>query len=226
MGQRQTGMSSLSNAISGGMRSLRQIKFESVRDWRSWSSRLNLAAALSVAVVVGLGGTWYALTSSRGVRDVISGPWRAVIEIGAAEANPYARAIIARRGSAPMLAAELISFTATRDSRGARLTSDCVYELHGTQLETRLWTMAVLEAEGNALPVDGGPHEITSQGVLRARDGSFEITLAERANPGNWLSTGHDQRLSLVLRLYDTPLFANGGLTDIKMPEIVPVRCS
>lgn len=218
-------MGILGNAIGGTLRSLRRSGFESYRDWRPWSNRLNLAMALSVAVVVGLGGTWFTLAASRGVQTVESGPWRAVIEIGGADANPYARSIVARRGSAPMLAAELISFTATRDSRGARLASQCVYELRGAPLETRLWTLAVLDEESAALPADGGLHVITSQGVLRNRDGSFEIVLSGRASPGNWLSTGRGQRFSLALRLYDTPLFASGGLAEIKMPEIVPVRC-
>lgn len=219
-------MGTLTNAISGRIRSLGRSGMANFRDWQPWSSRLNLVVALSVALVVGLGGTWFALASSRGVQWVETGPWRAVIEIGAERANPYARAIIARRGSAPMLAAELISFAATRDSRGRALTSSCVYELRGVQLETRLWTLAVLDEEGNALPEDGGRHAITSLGVLRTHDGSFEITLSDRASPGNWLSTGTDQNLSLMLRLYDTPLFASGGLAEIKLPDIVPVRCS
>ena len=43
---------------------------------------------------------------------------------------------------------------------------------------------------------------------------------------GLWLATGRDHKLSLSMRLYDTPLFANGGLASLAMPEIVPVRCS
>ena len=212
--------------FSGGVRALRRIRADSARHWQPWSNRFNLAMALAISVVAGLGGTWFVLASSRGIRAIESGPWRAVIEIGSAQANPYARAIIARQGSAPMLAAELISFTAARDSLGGQLRSGCVYQLRGTQIETRLWTLAVLDSKGHILPADGGRHQITSLDVVREPDGSFEIALAERATPGNWLATGRDHKLSLSMRLYDTPLFANGGLASLAMPEIVPVRCS
>ena len=41
---------------------------------------------------------------------------------------------------------------------------------------------------------------------MRRADGSFEIMIAPRARPGNWLPTGGIDRYVLVLRLYDTPV--------------------
>ncbi len=46
----------------------------------------------------------------------------------------------------------------------------------------------------------------TSQEIIRRTDGSFEIRMAPRARPGNWLPTGGIERYVLVLRLYDTPV--------------------
>ena len=41
----------------------------------------------------------------------------------------------------------------------------------------------------------------TSQEIVRRADGSFEIVVAPRASPGNWLPTGGIERYVLVLRL-------------------------
>ncbi len=52
-------------------------------------------------------------------------------------------------------------------------------------------------------------------------DGSFEIVLAPRARPGNWLPTGGIDRYVVVLRLYDTPVgVATRTAKDAPMPAV------
>jgi len=186
---------------------------------------INLAVALSIALIVGLGGTWYALTFEKGVEAVISGPWRALIEIGTSEANPYARAILARTGAIPMLATESIVFRTSTDSRGNALRGACEYRLRGERIDARWWTLTVTDNRGR-LPVgDPASHAVTNVGVVRDADGQFEITLSPTARPGNWLATGGMERFALALRLYDSPLYINGGLEEIVMPSITLGRC-
>lgn len=186
---------------------------------------INLAVALSIALIVGLGGTWYALTFEKGVETVTSGPWRALIEIGTSDANPYARAILARTGAIPMLATESVVFRATTDSRGNTLRGACEYRLRGGRIDTRWWTLTVTDNRGRLPAGDPAPHAVTNVGVVRDADGEFEITLSPAARPGNWLATRGMAKLELAFRLYDTPLYINGGLKDIVMPSITPERC-
>jgi len=185
----------------------------------------NLVLALVIAVVVGLGGTWYALTYEKGVETVIAGPWRAVIEVGTVEPNPYARAVLARTGAIPMVATESIVFRTSTDSRGELLRGACVYRLRGDVIEARWWTLTVTDEKGRQPIRDPGTHAMTSVGVVRDQEGKFEIVLSPTARPGNWLSTGGMPRLALALRLYDTPLYVNGGLDDIVLPSIAREQC-
>ena len=185
----------------------------------------NLAMALTIALVVGLGGTWYALTFEKGVEKVIAGPWRAVIEIGTTKANPYARAILARTGAIPTLATESIVFRTLTDSRGEALRGACDYRLRGDRIDARWWTLTVTDDQGRLPAGDPALHAMTNVGVVRDQDGQFEITLSPMARPGNWLATGGMARLALALRLYDTPLYVNGGLDGIVLPSITLERC-
>jgi len=186
----------------------------------------NLVLALIIALVVGLGGTWYALTYEKGVETVIAGPWRAVIEVGTAAPNPYARAILARTGAIPMLATESITFRTLTDSRGEPLRGACIYRLHGGRIDARWWTLTVTDDQGREPIGDPASHAATSIGVVRDQDDQFEIILSPTARPGNWLSSGGMANVALALRLYDTPLYVNGSLGGIVLPSITRERCS
>ena len=64
-----------------------------------------------------------------------------------------------------------------------------------------------------------------SRTILRRPDGSFLITVAPRAQPGNWLPVASGKRFSLVLRLYDTPLTSAARPAAISMPTIRKSAC-
>lgn len=189
------------------------------------SNIVNFIGAVAVALVVGLGGTWYALSAKRGIETVVIGPWRATIEITPSGANPYVRAALARSGEMPVLATEAIVFSAVRDSRGEPLRAACAYRLAGGWVDARWWTLTVTDDRGRPLPEDDGPRTVNSAAVLRDGAGRFDIVLSAAARPGNWLSGRGGDRLGLVLRLYDTPLYVNGGLPHAGLPQIVAEQC-
>jgi len=66
----------------------------------------------------------------------------------------------------------------------------------------------------------------TSQEIARHADGSFEIVVAPRANPGNWLPTGGVERYELILRLYDTAVgVSTKAGREVPMPDVMTRRC-
>jgi hypothetical protein len=66
----------------------------------------------------------------------------------------------------------------------------------------------------------------TSEELLRKADGSFDVTVAPRAQPGNWLPTGGLERYKLVLRLYDTPVgIASKAGKETPMPSVSMGHC-
>lgn len=190
------------------------------------SRALDLLLTAVVALLVGLGGTWYALTAKRGIETVDIGPWRAIIEVTPRGTNPYVRALLARTGEMPMLATEAIVFIARTDSNGRPLRAACRYRLEGGWIDTRRWTLTVTDAEGLPLPETVAPRAVNSVGVLRDGEGRFVVTLAARARPGNWLSVEGGDRIALALRLYDSPLYVNGGLREAALPRIVAGECA
>jgi hypothetical protein len=75
---------------------------------------------------------------------------------------------------------------------------------------------------GNALDRPG----FTSQEIVRRSDGSFEIAVAPRARPGNWLPTNGVESYVLMLRLYDTPVgVTTRAAREVPMPAISVQTC-
>lgn len=186
----------------------------------------NIAVAAVLAALIGLGGTWYALSAKRGVETIEIGPWRATIEIAPGGTNPYVRAVLARTGEVPMLATEAIVFRANEDGRGRPLRGKCVYRLRSGWMDARGWTLTVTDPKGHLLPEGTSRHTVNSSEVLRDEAGRFEVVLAPVAHAGNWLSSEGTETVAVTLRLYDTPLYVNGGLYQVSLPEIEAEPCS
>ncbi len=69
-------------------------------------------------------------------------------------------------------------------------------------------------------------YAFTSRSIAMRPDGTFLVTLARDARPGNWLPTGGAGRLALVFTTLDpsAPLLANPQ-EQRPMPEIRRVQC-
>lgn len=93
-------------------------------------------------------------------------------------------------------------------------------------MDARWWTITVGERGGGAAAEAPGRHALNSSEVIRAGDGGFTITLSGAARPGNWITLEGVQRPAITLRLYDTPLYVNGGLPDVPLPAITRGDCS
>ena len=69
-------------------------------------------------------------------------------------------------------------------------------------------------------------HAFTSQEIVRRADGSVQIIIAPRAEPGNWLPTGGIEHYVLALRFYDTSVgVATKEGREVPMPAITTRSC-
>ena len=187
---------------------------------------IHLLIAIAVAVVTGLGSAWLMVGDARPFGAVKVGEWTAWPLAGsAADADPYARAWIARTGEIPLGAGEGVAFTADRDGAGRPLDGACEYRITGETSAARLWTLTVLDATGDLAPNPAGRTGFHSRELLRANDGRFEIALASTARAGNWMPTPASGRIKVVLRLYDTPLALSSDTSGLVMPRIVRGVC-
>jgi len=145
---------------------------------------------LVVAAVVGLGSTYLALTRGAAFGALRIGAWTAWPKTGTQDADPYARASIARSGRLPIALGDGLTFIARADDNGRTLDGRCDVVLSGVTPAARYWTLTLYSLKGDLVANSLHRYYFTSQEVVRNGDGSFVVVIAPRANPGNWLPTG------------------------------------
>ncbi len=182
--------------------------------------------AFAVATLVGLGATYLALTRGAAFGALTIGAWTAWPKTGTAEADPYARASIARTGQLPVGLGDGVSFSAQADDKRKILDGRCDVVLDGITPTARFWTLTLYNVAGQLVANSVNRYGFTSQEIVRRADGSFEIVVAPRASAGNWLPTGGVDRYVLVLRLYDTAVgVSTRAGREAPMPNIVTRGC-
>jgi len=182
--------------------------------------------ALLIAAATGLGATWFALTRGTAFGAISIGAWTAWPKTGTADIDPYARAAIARRGELPVGSGDGIAFYARTADSGRSLDGRCEVVLSGVTPSARFWTLTLYDVDGRLVANSANRYGFTSQEITRFPDGSFQIVVAPRARPGNWLPSGGVDRYLLVLRLYDTPVGAATRIgREAPMPAILQRAC-
>jgi len=182
--------------------------------------------ALAVAAAVGLGATYFALTRGAAFGGLSVGSWTARPKTGTTDADPYARATIARTGQLPIALGDGVFFSAQTDDAGKLLDGRCEVVLSGITPAARFWTLTLYNINGELVANSVGRYGFTSQEIVRHADGSFEIVVAPRASAGNWLPTGGAERYAMVLRFYDTAVgVATKAGREVPMPAVSTRSC-
>ena len=180
-----------------------------------------------IALVLGLGSAWQAVSHGFFASTVHFGPWAFWFRQGTADADPYTIAHIAREGTLPVTAASAMTFTATRDSAGARLSGNCTYEVRGYSVPALWWSIAAFRPDGEVMPNKTGRASFTSANIATAPDGSFLVRLSPEVQPGNWLPSergGHIVlRMEILRPLSPDNLLKSGE--DV-LPAITLQECS
>jgi hypothetical protein len=182
--------------------------------------------ALAVAALVGLGTTWLTLSRGTAFGAVPIGAWTAWPRSGTRDADPYARAAIARSGELPVGSGDGVAFLARLDDIGRPLDGRCDVLVSGHTPQARFWTLTLYDTLGHLVGNAVDRQGFTSQQIVRRADGSFEIIVAPRARPGNWLPTNGVDSYVLMLRLYDTPVgVTTRAAREVPMPAISVQSC-
>lgn len=180
--------------------------------------------ALLLALGLGLGSAYWVLKGDPPFGGLRLGPWETWPRLGSANADPYMRAIVAKRGQVPLATGEGLSLTAKTDSEGRRLDSGCTYRIGSVTPPARLWTLALYDEEGRLPPSELGRASFTSSEILRNPDDTFAITLSRTLSAGNWLQLPPGGAFTVVLRLYDMP-GAGANLGPGAFPVIERLGC-
>jgi len=181
---------------------------------------------MMIGIALGLLTTAVSLGSGHGVVAVHAGPWTAWPKNGGLNIDPYARAILARSGEAPLGREEGVAFLAETDSDGAALDGRCEYRIVDPVPASRYWTIGLADRNGYVLENPTGRYAFASSDILRHDAGAFEILVSREARPGNWLSPGDAKKFIVVMRLYDTPFDLESRLDAAAFPKITKTRCA
>jgi hypothetical protein len=187
---------------------------------------LTTLLALVIATAVGLGLTYATATRGTDLGTLKIGAWTARPKSGTSDVDPYSRATIARSGELPIGTGDGIAFSATSDDKNKPLDGRCDVVVSGVTPAARFWTLTLFDRKGHLVANSLQRYGFTSQEIMRASDGTFEIHIASRSRAGNWLPTGGIERYALMLRLYDTPVgVATRTQRDAPMPAITTTGC-
>lgn len=187
---------------------------------------LRLLLSIAVALAVGFGLSYYALTDGRLFGAVSLGPWTAWPDIGTPTPNPYARGHIAREAALQLGRSEGLQFVANSDSDGAQLDLACSYRLDGHVPVSTFWTLAAVDAAWINLAAPGTDSALRSSEIIRQPDGALRIHVGTRLRPYSWLELAGSGPFSLVLTLYDTTALSSFASSDITLPSITLEDCA
>ncbi|UYN99684.1 MAG: DUF1214 domain-containing protein [Devosia sp.] len=186
---------------------------------------IRLLLAITVALAVGFGLSYYALTNGRLFGAVEIGPWTAWPDAGSPAPNPYTRGHITRDAAFQLGRAEGLQFTATADNAGDPLDLDCTYMLTGHVPVSSFWTLMAVGPNWVNLAGPDQDAALRSSAVLRENDGSFRIAVGTALRPGNWMELAGEGPFTLVLSLYDTTALSGFNSADMTLPDIVREAC-
>ncbi len=181
----------------------------------------------AIALLVGFGSAWRAVNHGFFATAERFGPWAFWFREGTADADPYTVAHFAREGTLPITSASAMTFTATRDSAGARMSGDCTYEVRGNALSALWWNIAAFRADGQTMQSKTGRSSFSSANIVTDPGGAFVVRLSPEVQPGNWLPTTPGDRVVLrlnVLRPSNPDALLNSA-RDL-LPKIRLVECS
>lgn len=188
---------------------------------------LALLYGTALALGLGVGSAVWATDQLPALGAMNIDGWSANPGIGEANPDPYSQAYFSRSGGLPLAAAEGLAFIRRVDDNGDTLDATCVYTVSGDTAGARRWTLQVLRGglpytvEDPAIPV--ATH---SRGILRHRDGSFDIRIGRLPQSGNWLYAGPSGPFALTFSLYDTAVASDTGLSELHMPAIRKLECA
>lgn len=181
--------------------------------------------ALLLALGLGVGSAYAVLNGNPPFGSRHLGAWQTWPKLGSEEADPYMRAIVARRSDIPLATGEGLGLTALADSEGRTLDSACSYRIGPSTPAARWWTLTVYDADGKLAPSELGRSGFTSPEILRDTQNGFAVILSRSLSAGNWLQLPASGPFSVVLRLYDIPGAAGLSLNPEDLPTIERLEC-
>ena len=162
-------------------------------------------AAALIGLGLGAASAWATLEFGRASFTERFGAWTHSRAAGSAAADPYTRAIIAREGLLALSAREALYFNLSEDEEGRPLSEACVYELSGTALAARWWSVTLYAGDHFLAQNTDHAAAIDATRIRTGADHLWRARIAPvRGDAAHWLSSRNAHSgFSLTLRVYN-----------------------
>lgn len=161
-------------------------------------------------------------------KDLIgNGEWYTGLTYGSEQAGMYTRAAVAIEALFALNKSEVIYYTADTDDAGQLLQSSCDYRIEGTNLDpySSWWSITVYGGDNFLIPNEQNRYSYTNKNIEYDENGNFTILLSSTPKTGNWLPTGNQNKIILMLRMYNPVPSVYENLDTIELPHITKEGC-
>lgn len=180
-----------------------------------------------VALVLGVGSALLGVGFITEKSLIRNGAWYTGLTYGSEQAGMYTRAAVAIVALFALNKSEVIYYTADTDDAGQLLQSSCDYRIEGTKLDpySSWWSITVYGGDNFLIPNEQNRYSYTNTNIEYDEDGNFTISLSSTSKTGNWLPTGNQNKIILMLRMYNPAPSIYENLDTIELPHIITEEC-
>ncbi len=183
--------------------------------------------AVLLGALIGALVTMWSLPALASLGQVQIGAWRHNPAAGAAAADPYTRALVARSGLLALNSHETIYFSIAEDDRGEPLEEACVYELTGGDLPARWWSVTIYAPDDYLPRNDDHAFSMDATRISAAAGAAWTTRISQvKGDAVNWISShGARNGYILTLRLYQPQQEAREHPASIALPHLARISC-
>lgn len=184
------------------------------------------ALAIVIALMAGAGSGAVMILNGEQIGQSSHDHWLGNRGVGSTRADPWTRAIIARIGLLALNRSETIYFTRYRDSEGRPFNAACTYEVSGTDLPARWWSVTIY-GDDDFLPLnEDGAYSVDATRAVRDASGRWRARIAAASDGApNWISSRAAGAFNLSLRLYNPSRTALDDEATIPFPAVRRLGC-
>lgn len=159
--------------------------------------------------------------------SIRNGEWYTGLTYGSEQAGMYTRAAVAIMALFALDRSEVIYYTADTDDAGQLMQSSCDYRIEGSSLDpyASWWSITVYGGDNFLIPNEQDCYSYTNKNIEYDADGNFTIFLSSTPKTGNWLPTGNQNKIILMLRMYNPAPSVCENLDTIELPDITKEEC-
>ena len=186
---------------------------------------------LLAVILIAVGFTYISAKLYEEFAFIKNDNWQILPSPGDQDRDIYTRASVAMSGTFALSKPEAAYFHAFYDIEDEELSGNCSYQISGSDIESRWWSITVYNEDGFLVKNDEKIYSLNSETVDFNLEGGFNIYLTgdnnfiSKNSGENWLRTPIDNSFSVALRIYLPGEEYFSKLKRVDLPIIEKLEC-